>query len=381
MRKSAFEEGTEGGIGRAVIAFAQFVRASGLNVGIQETLDALEASRAGILEDRTAFRYALKALFCCHQEDGPLFDRLFKQYWDTEGEIVRPLKKAFRQSVYMRKHQSSLVMMGRGRSQEEAETGKNVSGANAMERLRETDFSKVNEMERELLEELAMRLWKEMSRRLRRRRRASAVKGRIDLRRTIRRSVSLGGDPIELMRLDRKPRKQRLVMLLDVSGSMDKYSFFLLRFIFALQEHFEQIEAFTFSTELQRITNFLRSGGLQAALDLLSAKAEAWSSGTKIGACLKVFNETYAKRVLAGNSMVIVLSDGLDTGPPEALAAELQQIAMRSRRLVWLNPLKGTKGYEPTARGMNAALPLISDFRAAHNLESLLELENLLVHV
>jgi uncharacterized protein with von Willebrand factor type A (vWA) domain len=114
---------------------------------------------------------------------------------------------------------------------------------------------------------------------------------------------------------------------------------------------------------------------------MLSRKADIWSSGTKIGACLQHFNEQYAKRILNGHSTVIVLSDGLDTGKPELLATELQKINLRTRKMIWLNPLKGMSGYQPVQQGMKAALPEVDVFRSAHNLNSILELENFLLHV
>lgn len=382
MNTRAFGKDFEGGIPEAIIAFCHYTRREGLNVGVQESLDALQAAACGLLTPPSAFRYSLRALFCTSPEERAHFDRLFDAFWDTRSEEqLRPKKTIVNQAKFVRNHEASLVMLGQGKTEGEEDEGKNVSGANAVERLRKTDFSKLTEIESELLAEVARQLWKEMSRRIRRRRRKAARQGPIDLRRTIRRSIATGGDPIEPARRDRKPRKQRLIVLLDISGSMDKYSFFLLRFIFALREHFRHLEAFIFSTYLQRITGLLEDRGVDKTLALLSEKADHWSSGTKIGACLGAFNEQYGKRVLNGNSLVLILSDGLDTGEPSVLAAELQKIGHRCRRLVWLNPLKGMSGYAPTARGMNAALPLVDDFRSAHSLDSLLELENLLIHV
>ena len=161
----------------------------------------------------------------------------------------------------------------------------------------------------------------------------------------------------------------------------DKYSFFLLRFIWALRSHFEQVEAFIFSTDLVRITEFLDHKDLENTLKVLTASVHNWSSGTQIGGCLKTFNDQYAKRVLSGKSTTIVLSDGLDTGEPGLLTTELNKIKRRTRRLIWLNPLKGMQGYEPTAKGMSAALPELDVFQSAHNLDSLLELEKYLSYV
>jgi YHS domain-containing protein len=179
---------------------------------------------------------------------------------------------------------------------------------NAVQRLRQTDFSKIAAMEVSLLEGIAEKLWREMAKRMKRRLKTAPRNEKLDLRNTIRASLQHGGDPIELVFKGRKPKKIRLVMLLDVSGSMDKYSFFLLRFICALQSYFEKVESFIFSTELRRITDFLATKGLEDTLKLLSQKADNWSSGTKIGLCLKEFNEKYAKTMLYEQALKTALS-------------------------------------------------------------------------
>lgn len=369
-------------ITEAVIGFANLARRKGWTAGVKETQEALEAASIGALGDMDTFRYALKAIFCISKEESERFDPFFDRFWGKEKGAIKSRTTFKNRSNLQRKSPGSLVWMGQGRQEEEGkDEGKNVSGANKMERLRRTDFSKVQEVDSELLEELALQLWKQMSLRLKRKMKASANRGRIDLRRTIRASIGYGGDPLDLRRQKRLPRRQRLAILLDVSGSMDKYSFFLLRFIWTLRAHFEKVEAFIFSTNLVRITDFLDAKDLERTLATLSARAHNWSSGTKIGECLQYFNDQYAKQVLAGSSTVIILSDGLDTGEPELLAAELARVNRRCRQLIWLNPLKGTRDYEPTARGMSAALPEIDVFNAAHNLNSLLELEKYLTYV
>lgn len=217
-----------------------------------------------------------------------------------------------------------------------------------------------------------------MTLRLRRRMKESHRKEQINLRRTIRRSIGYGGEPIELCRRAQKPKKQRLIVLLDVSGSMDKYSYFLLHFICALRENFRQLEAFVFSTSLVRITKALQPNRIDFVLATISELADNWSSGTRIGECLHEFKEKYGKLLLNGSPTILILSDGLDTGDPVLLGQEMIKLQRRARRIIWLNPLKGMKGYAPEARGMKAALPAVDDFHSAHNLESLLELENIL---
>jgi uncharacterized protein with von Willebrand factor type A (vWA) domain len=282
------------------------------------------------------------------------------------------------QGLVEKKTNATLVMLGRGDKQEEETDAKNVSGANEKERLKKTDLAFVKETDAEQLEAIARKLFREMAVRMRKRMKSSTKKGRINLRRTIRHSISYGGEPIELFRKSQKPKKQRLIVLLDVSGSMDKYSFYLLRFICALKEHFRQLEAFLFSTQLLRVTKALQLNRIDQILQTVSNQAEHWSGGTRIGTCLHQFNERYSKLLLNGSPIVLILSDGLDTGTPEELQKEMKYIKGKARKLIWLNPLKGMKGYAPIAKGMSAALPSIDEFRSAHNLESLLELENIL---
>jgi uncharacterized protein len=377
MKQQAFATQS---ITESIVAFAQFVRSHGLNAGIQETQDALLAAETGLMSDRNYMRYALKALFCNTPEERLVFEKLFVLFWDTNPIDLEDERKNKTniQGQVQQKANPSLVMMGFGDAKPNGEEAKNVSGANATERLKRTDLSKLNEMEADWLEEIAAKLFKEMALRLRRRMKQSPNKGTIHLRSTIRRNLSKGGEPIELMRKAQKPAKQRLIVLLDISGSMDKYSFLLLRFICTLRDYFRQLEVFVFSTHLVRVSKALKLTRIDDALELISQHAEHWSSGTKIGECLEQFSNRYGKQLLNGSPTVIILSDGLDTGAPGLVQEQLLKMRQRSKRVIWLNPLKGMKGYAPEARGMREALPHIDTFSSAHSLQSLLELENIL---
>ena len=379
MKIQAFQTGS---LSESIVAFAQYVRTHGLNVGIQETQDALNAAELGLMAERAQFKQALKALFCTTPEECMLFDQLFSQFWDTNPIDLQQRKSEVNiQGSVNRRSKASVVMLGQGqvtgRIDEEA---KNVSGANAAERLKKTDLSLLTEMEASRLEEIARKLCREMAVRMRRRLRQHPRKGMTDLRRTVRHSISSGGEPLRLFHRMNTPKKQRLIVFLDISGSMDKYSLFLLRFICALRDHFRQLEAFVFSTTLKRISRGLQARQLETVVKNINDHTDHWSGGTRIGECLEQFNEMYGKRMLNGSPTIIVLSDGLDTGDVKRLGTALAYMHARSKRIVWLNPLKGMKDYQPLARGMQAALPSIDDFRSAHNLESLLELENILSH-
>jgi uncharacterized protein with von Willebrand factor type A (vWA) domain len=193
---------------------------------------------------------------------------------------------------------------------------------------------------------------------------------RIDLRRTLRLSLKTGGDPVELVRRERKLRRTKLVALCDVSGSMDLYSRFLLQFLYALQHSFARVETFVFSTKLVRITASLARDSYRTALDMLARAETGWSGGTKIGASIAEFVAGWP-RLVDRRTVVIVLSDGWDTGEPETLGDALRMIHRRAGRVVWLNPLLGSATYEPLTRGMQAALPHVDVFAPAHNLASL----------
>ncbi|RMG28397.1 MAG: VWA domain-containing protein, partial [Bacteroidetes bacterium] len=339
----------------AMLAFGQWLRKQGFQVGVQESMEALAAAAGGLIAEKKQFFFALKGLFCCSPEEAVRFEALFDHFWGAEkGAISQRIDRKNR-SNFQKQSPASLVWMGMGQQQQDRQQeSSKVSGAHAAERLRTTDFSKVKDIDSELLEELAMKLWQQMSFRLKRKMKAATRAGQIDLRRSIRAGMGQGGELIRLKYKKRQQRKQRLIILLDVSGSMDTYSFFLLRFVWALRAHFEMVDAYLFSTRLLRITDYLKAEELDVSLGMLSGVASHWSSGTKIGECLARFNQQHARQALSGHSTVIIVSDGLDTGKPELLAEELRKIKLRTRRLIWLNPLKGMKGYEPTARGMQA---------------------------
>jgi len=364
----------------AFLTFTQICRNNDLKVGINENIEALSSATFGLVNKRLQFKYALKSIFCTTEEETQTFDDLFKRFWGADGSFIKS-KTLYKNRSNLKKEQntqSTLVMMGFGKEENEAETeAKNTHGASKIAALRNTDFAKVKSMDSALLEKLALQLWHQMSLRIKRQFK-KGMKGSVDIQSTIRRNLSRGGNLLSLIRRQKKRRKYKLVVLLDVSGSMDKYSFFLLKFMYSLQANFRQMEAFIFSTKLLRISPFLQQKNLNKSLHLLNAYANNWSGGTQIGACLQDFNQQFAKRILHGKTLTIILSDGLDTGEPEDLQKEINQIKMRTKKLVWLNPLKGMQGYQPIQRGMQAALPALHHFEAAHSINGLLNLEKII---
>jgi uncharacterized protein with von Willebrand factor type A (vWA) domain len=367
----------------AITGFAAYCRDHELAVGLSHTQEALLAAQRGFANDPATLKHALRALFCTCEEEHPAFDKCFDVYWGKrKHEYAHKVNNQSRSNV-TKKANASLVMMGFNPNRKEAEKeeeAKNVTGSSRIESLKKTDFSKVAAIDSPLLDEITEKLLHQLNHRLKRKL-ESTKKGKVDIRKTIRNNLSNGDALIELSRKNRKQEKYRFILLLDVSGSMDKYSFFLLKFIWSLKSNLKNIEAFVFSTKLIRITELLHQHQLDETLWQMSHQTDNWSSGTKIGECLQEFNQQYAKRILNGKSVTIVLSDGLDNGDADLLSLELHKIKLRTNKLIWLNPLKGMQGYQPIAKGMKAALPEVDQFASAHNLESLLQLENMLAHV
>jgi uncharacterized protein len=364
-------------LAETITAFCRFVRAEGISAGVKESVDALEAARTVGIGDRESLKMALRAVLCSSKEEWDRFDELFWIFWrDADASAGKPPRSDAQRTKNDELGQGTVVSLPGNSSAETKDDGcRAVIGASTGERLKKADFSELTENDLAELEKIAVQLLKQMSLRVSRRLKSMTEGMQVDLRRTIRRNISRGGDPLDLSFKNRKLQQNRLVIVLDVSGSMNPYSRFLLRFAFALQKHFRKVNTFLFSTRLTEITSVLRSRSIKDALQALAREGAGWSGGTQIGESLHEFNFLHARRLLTRDTIFIILSDGWDTGEPEALAAELASIKVRVRRLIWLNPLLGMKEYQPVTRGMSAALPYIDVFAPAHNLESLLELE------
>jgi uncharacterized protein with von Willebrand factor type A (vWA) domain len=367
-------------IDQAIVELCRYARANGLSTGVKESLDALRAAEAIGVTDREILKTGLRAVLCSSHNEWEMFDDLFDDFWNSRHRhTITSNKRAKNTSSLDRPNSRDRKTVMLLASQNKAEIpesagAKAVLGATAIERLKRADFSDIAFSDLPDLERVAMRLLRQMSLRLSRRLKRSNLRGQVDLRRTIRLNISRNGDPIELGFRHRQLQQLRLLVLLDVSGSMNPYSLFLLRFAYALQKYFKRVDTFLFSTGLTDITAVLRSRSLQDVLRALSQERAGWSGGTMIGDSLRQLSAEH-RGLLTRNTLFLVLSDGWETGSAEMLATELAGIKQRVRKILWLNPLLGMKGYEPITRGMSAALPYIDVFAPAHNLESLLLLE------
>jgi uncharacterized protein len=366
-------------LGAAMVRFAAMLRREGLAPTVTQVTDAVRALEYLDLADRQELYLGLRTVFVGRPEEVPAYDRCFAQFWRlaTEEErelpsLLVPPSEAEEGSDAARSAGDKREALGLdawgGDEDSDTDEPLGVPGVSDREALVGQDFSTFSPDQLEEVFRLTVQIARRLARRISRRRRPVRRRGRVDLRRTLRANLTRG-DLIDLRYRQRKRRKVRLVLLCDVSGSMDLYSRFLLQFLFALQNVFGRVETFTFSTRLTRVTEFLKGRSYRQVLRRLT-EVRDWSGGTRIGESLAQFNREWPTLV-DRRTIVIILSDGWDTGEPELLGSELMRIKRRAGRVMWLNPLLGNPSYEPLTRGMAAALPLVDHFEAAHNLAAL----------
>ena len=368
----------------AVARFAALLRQHGLPVTLVHVTDAVRALDHLDIGYRGELYLGLKTMFVARPEETGAFDRCFEAFWrrtpDGEGIpglLQIPSGETGESDATLKssgQKRESLALDTWGTDEDEGhDAGEplSVPAASDTEALVGRDFATFGAEQLDEILRLTLKLARRLAHRITRRRRPVRRRGRVDLRRTLRSNLTKG-DLIDLRFRERKRKKVRLLLLCDVSGSMDLYSRFLLQFLFALQSVFGRVETFTFSTRLTRITDHLRARSYRQVLRRLS-EVRDWSGGTKIGESLAQLNRDWPQLV-DRRTIVIVLSDGWDTGEPELLAEALLRIKRRAGRVIWLNPLLGNPSYEPLTRGMAAALPLVDHFAPGHNLAALRDL-------
>jgi len=365
---------SEGDLVARTVSFCRALRERGFPVGVEHTADSIRALSAGNLESRQSARLALRCVLVSRPEDLRALDELFDDFFAAAPLGPQPkqsVKFPFPEAPRNEEEPPSLARwLRQGEENPEDDEQEEAPSASDMPGLARKDFRDFTDEELEQIERVAARIARKLAARPSRRWKAARRGSRVDLRRTMRSHPDL----TELRFRERRTRKTRIVAICDVSGSMDLYSRFLLQFLYALQGSFARVESFVFSTELRRITESLRERPYSSALRGLRDSVRDWSGGTRIGECLSTFESEWG-RLVDRRTVVIVLSDGWDTGDPKELSRALEALRMRSRRLIWLNPLLGSPGYEPLTQGMQAALPHLSVFASAHNLDSLRALE------
>ncbi len=390
-----------------LLTFGRELRASGLNIGCGQIISFVEAVGEIDARQRNDFYYAARSTLVTAPEQLPAFDAAFARFWKrvanplppVESELdpdeldmppppgTEPDQKDRRtpsggDKTSSSKERSILAIEDNeensGDSEDVDSPPEDVMVFSAREVLRKKDFSQYTPQEiAEARRMIAAMNWRLGTRKTRRRERA--IRGEfIDYRATLRRSLRSQGVPLELRRRRRKERMRPLVLICDISGSMDRYSRLLLQFVHALEHGLDTVEVFVFSTRLTRITRELRKRNVDDAIMQVVKSVDDWSGGTRIGEAIKTFNFKWGRRVLRSGATVVMISDGWDRGDPLLLSREMARLQRSCRKLIWLNPLLGAPGYQPLTQGIRAALPFVDYFLPIHNMKSLEMLAELL---
>lgn len=377
----------DSGIEARIAGFMAHLRANGMRLGVEETGLALRALRSVEASRIAQTRAALRAVCTGCQTDADRFDDLFDGYWRNGGRVHSRAAGAMNtenRHSSARRGDAEETGTGEGKADTPDTDGDGSSASTGTGRL--IACTTPNMARRDLREmvtpeaiaeaqAVAERLGAALRDRRSRRRRAARRGAAIDFRRVVRRALASGGAPLDLPRRTRPDRAVRIVAICDVSGSMSVYARVFLPFLAGLMRGDAKSDAFLMHTKLVPISDALREPDPMKSVARLSLLAEGFGGGSKLGGCLEQFAATHARRCVTGRSVVVILSDGYDTDPPDRLAGALATIRKRGARVIWLNPLKGWHGYAPVAAGMDAALPHCDMFAPAATLADLATLE------
>ncbi len=370
-----------------LLLFGRLLRGLGLDVNPGRMIDLVYALDHIDIGRKAEFYHATRSLLVHNREDLPIFDEAFETFWrkPSDGWMTLDLRalgerRRFRRPTFTTPPLRTPENKQETRGSDDSEASDQppilqvTLTYSDREVLRQKDFSELTGEELEAIKDLMHDLiWKLGMRRTRRRKPGDGAL--MDLRRTIRKNLRFGGEVLQWAQRKPKLKPRPLVVIADVSGSMERYTRLLLHFIYSLAEGLDQqVEAFVFSTRLTRISRDLRGRNVERALAAVSRLVSDWSGGTRIGEALKSFNYAWARRVLGRGAVVLLISDGWDRGDADLLRREIGRLQRSCYRLIWLNPLLGSESYEPLTRGMQTALPFIDDFLPVHNLASLEEL-------
>lgn len=388
---------------RNAVVFGRGLRVNGFRSQPDRTMLLAQALDAVGLRSRADARAAARAVFARSADDARSFDATFDAVWTSSGgwpgddreENKRDTDGAPRERAEGDLPDGTRAIRAVSAAPSEARDDRDRVDGDQKDRLHlvegdrsatyafaeglySKDFSRLTAAELERARELTKRQAWDLGRRLTRRLRPGRGGGAIDLANTLRASLRHGGEILSLHRRVRRTKQRDLVLLCDISGSMDRYSRLVLQFVHTVRHAVGKVEAFVFGTRLTRITRQLRHREIHAALDDVAAYVVDWAGGTRIGESLHTFNQRWGRRVLSRGAIVVIISDGWDRGDIDLLSREMRRLQRSAYRLIWLNPLLGSAGYRPQTVGMAAALPFVDDFLPANNLKSLVQMAELL---
>ena len=363
-----------------LVLFVRSLRSAGFPV-TPATTDQLVAAVGLVgMHSSNDVREAFRAIVVARHSQNPAFDEIFDSFFT--GDIVIALDDVVDRLVQTTPlHQVPRISAADGLDggiPEDGDEVYDIVGGSSVERLMDVDFADLTDDETaEVAALLAAMTWSPSSfssRRWRPARRGLTP----DLRRTLKLLTGPQGDLIPLEFSERRPRQRPLIVLADISGSMERYSEMLLHFVHGAQFKFNRVESFVFATRLTRVTRQLNRRSPAEALEQVARQVPDWSGGTRIGESIGTFNRKWSRRIAGGGPIVLIVSDGWDTGDPSQLALEMSRLARSVHRVIWLNPLAGHAGFTPEARGMAAALPFVNDLLAGGTARNLVDLIDLL---
>jgi uncharacterized protein len=360
---------------RMAVAFARILRGAGLAVPLDTVLTFASALGNLGLTSRDRAYWAGRATLVRRPEDIALFNRAFAIFWERQRVLIDLAQEPAPQTITI------TVDSEEEGTEDDPQDAEPDDGPtihlrfSSAETLREKDFSTYTDAERDEAYRLMSQLrFSGSMRRSRRLVQSKRRRGRPDLRRTVRAALRAGGEPIDRKYLEQGERARRLVLVLDISGSMESYARALLRFVHAASVGRQKVEIFTLGTRLTRVSREMSSRDPDRALARAAQSVQDWSGGTRLGEGMKAFNDEWGVRGMARGSIVVILSDGWDRGDPDVLAEQMARLHRVAFRVVWVNPLKVTPGYAPLARGMAAALPHVDEFIEGHSIEAMEDL-------
>jgi hypothetical protein len=382
---NAMPDRTHGRIAENITHFARTLRRAGLPVGPASVVDAVRAVEVAGIRNRDDLYWTLHAVFVRKREHRAVFDEAFRIYWKSRGLVekllsilspVAPPRGAPEPPKAAQTRVAQAFQATRERQQQQEKEELEVDArmtSSGREVLQRRDFAQMNTQEIQAAKAALRRMVLPIDK-VRRRRLVAAPRGKIDLRRSIRASLRTGGDMIDLKRKRPDEKRPPIVALCDISGSMSQYTRILLHFLHALTEERRDVHTFLFGTRLTNVTRSLRMKDPDEALMACTQGVEDWSGGTRIATALAAFNRQWSRRVLSGNPVVLLVTDGLERDTDEDLAREIDRLHRSCRRLIWLNPLLRFEGFEARAKGVRALLPHVDEFRAVHSLDAVEDL-------
>jgi uncharacterized protein with von Willebrand factor type A (vWA) domain len=374
----------QGEILSQVLLFARHLKKKGLNITPGRVMDAVRSLEVIDLSSRQDFSSTLRANLVSSREDQAVFDELFEQFFSLKPELAQDLEApaleegAIEEETEEEDFRSTSQQWELSPAEEGGEEESLPSGYSPQEALMVKEFGQFPPEDQEALGRELLRLLSQIANRVSRRRKPSSKGREIHFARTMRKAVRYGGEVLDLVRRRRKIKPMKVIVICDVSGSMDASTRFILQFFFGLQKIFSRSETLVFSTRLTRITDILRHYRWAEALTAMGKRVQDWSGGTRIGQSLHVFNERYARTLTAQSAVIILISDGWDRGDPELLDAEMKRLKRKARRIIWMNPLLASPEYRPLCQGMRTALPYVDHFLPASTLQGLKKMGDIL---